>query len=491
MNNKVKSFTQRVLHFFSPFSRLGESQYSYSFPLLLSLIFVLLSEFLVTILSAPEMVGIIAIFLFMALIVYLSFRDGIRGGFIAASITILYYLYILNREGGTNSEGIRTIVLFTIAYYAIAGVIGWLRQSIDQLIQKELDNRSRLSSVIQQLPIGVIITDKQGTVELVNKQTEKILGEEILIGSSIEQGLSFKSKHNGKYTQQTSQIFHDLKSSGKTIIDREFEVKRQDGKKVYVQVNADIIKNTKKQTIATATIINDITEKKELELRKDDFINTASHELKTPLTSLKLYADKLSIYNQDKRHTKTKLIEKGIQTQIERLQKLVSDLLDVSRLQTGKLSYNKEKFKIDALINETIKSMDEPKDDVRIDFKTKSSAIVTADKFRISQVLNNLLTNAIKFSPDNKSIIIKSQKADGKVIVSVQDHGIGIDESQHKYIFGRLYQVTDNNIKTYPGLGMGLYISKEIIERHKGKIWVESKKGKGSTFYFSLPLAKN
>ncbi len=102
-----------------------------------------------------------------------------------------------------------------------------------------------------------------------------------------------------------------------------------------------------------------------------------------------------------------------------------------------------------------------------------------------------MVTNAIKYSPENTTITVSVKRSQGKVIISVADSGIGIAREQHKKIFDRLYQVTDSAEKTFPGLGMGLYISKEIVKRHKGDIWVESEKGKGSTFYFSLPLQKN
>ena len=114
--------------------------------------------------------------------------------------------------------------------------------------------------------------------------------------------------------------------------------------------------------------------------------------------------------------------------------------------------------------------------------------MVKADRLRINQVLTNLITNAIKFAPLGGNINILTKKTSGKITIAVQDQGIGITKDQLQKIFERLYQVSDAQEKTYPGLGMGLYISKEIIKRHNGKIWVESKIGKGSTFYFTLPL---
>ena len=118
-------------------------------------------------------------------------------------------------------------------------------------------------------------------------------------------------------------------------------------------------------------------------------------------------------------------------------------------------------------------------------------ATVEADKLRLYQVFSNLITNAIRYSPAHTKIIIGMKQIDKNVVVSVKDSGIGIPQSQHRKIFDRLYQVKDARRKTFPGLGMGLYISKEIIKKHNGKIWVESEEGKGSTFYFSLPTIES
>jgi two-component system CheB/CheR fusion protein len=187
---------------------------------------------------------------------------------------------------------------------------------------------------------------------------------------------------------------------------------------------------------------------------------------------------------QDEKATKTLL---GIKNQTDKLQGLVSDLLDVSRIQTGKLSFKKEPFCINDLLKEII-SVLQSTTSQQIILKKYPHVQINADKFRIYQVVTNLLTNAIKYSPQGEKIWIEIQSLKNKLVVSVKDQGIGIDKNQQKRIFDRLYQVTDAKEKKFPGLGMGLYISREIIKRHRGAIWVEGEKGKGSTFYFSLPL---
>lgn len=270
-------------------------------------------------------------------------------------------------------------------------------------------------------------------------------------------------------------------TTGKSVVDRDISVLRKDGKYVYLNVSASPIHSHDGKLIAAASISTDITQQKELEKRKDDFVNMASHELKTPITSMKLYLESLRIRLQTKDERVAKILSR-LQYQTDNLQELVSDLLDVSRIQTGKLTFSREEFSLNELIKETIQGVQDTSAEHQITFKAKHKVQVCADRFRLYQVITNLLTNAIKYSPDGGIIRINLQQEGAKAIVNVQDRGIGIPKEQHKKIFERLYQVTDPKEKTFPGLGMGLYISKEIIKRHRGQIWVESEKDKGSHF---------
>jgi signal transduction histidine kinase len=173
--------------------------------------------------------------------------------------------------------------------------------------------------------------------------------------------------------------------------------------------------------------------------------------------------------------------------QVDKLTNLVSDLLDVSKLQTGKLELRKEKFDIGKLIKEIAENFEATDNTHKIFIKGKSLKMIKADKDRIEQVVINLISNAIKYSPDSDRVEIKIKSEKNVIIISVKDFGVGIAQEYLNKIFGRFYRVYDTRDKTFPGLGMGLYISYEIIERHKGKMWVESRKGEWSTFYFSLP----
>ncbi len=480
------------IKYLNPVSHLGKKEYSVLFPLIFSITIPILSEiFAYQIANNPNIVGVYIIFIDVAAIIYFAFLRGIRGGAVAAIFPILYYLYIIYTRQYRDTQltsAIETTIILAVLYLFLAVIIGWLKQTIDNLIEKEADGRRRLEAIIEQLPVGVIISDRNGKITHTNKQLETILGTKIPLGFVLGKDSNpLLSTHNGKPTTATQSPLYQSLNSGKPIVRKEFSLQRPDGKKIYVQVNASPIASHNKRIIAGASIIHDITPLREMELRKDDFINMASHELKTPITSMKLYIDSLLTKVKGYGDERALRSLNSLKYQTNKLQELVSDLLDVSRIQTGKLSFNREVFNITELIEETVDQLKESSRHHKLVFKSKTPIKAYADRFRIYQVLTNLLTNAIKYSPDGGEIEINLKRLKSTIEVSIKDSGIGISKEQQSKIFDRLYQVTDPKEKTFPGLGMGLYISKEIIKRHQGKIWLESQKDRGSTFFFSLP----
>jgi signal transduction histidine kinase len=229
-------------------------------------------------------------------------------------------------------------------------------------------------------------------------------------------------------------------------------------------------------------------ETEELVQRRDEFFSIASHELKTPITSLKAYTQLLLMDAEGLPENQNVMMLSKMDNQIDKLTSLISVLLDSSKVQAGRLSYNKEPFEISKLTGEIIKELSPTSPNQELIYQTNIKANVLGDRERIAQVIRNLLLNAIRYAQDSKKIIVKLNRTEDKVICSVQDFGKGILEIEHTKIFERFYRVLGNNLHTYPGLGLGLFISKEIIDKHGGKIWVESEKGKGSTFYFQLPV---
>jgi signal transduction histidine kinase len=226
---------------------------------------------------------------------------------------------------------------------------------------------------------------------------------------------------------------------------------------------------------------------KELGRQKDEFMAIASHELKTPVTSIKLYAQLLHRrFAKLKDEKSAESIEK-IDGQINKLVNLINDLLDVTKIEEGKLQFNMADFDMNQLIHELVSEM-QLMTKHKIIVELNQENIVSADRERIGQVLTNFISNAAKYSPNAKKIIVKASQDTKKVVVSVTDFGMGLTPKEQAIVFERFNRAGQDGPGGMPGLGLGLYISKEIITRHKGEIWVESKKGKGSTFYFSLPV---
>lgn len=267
----------------------------------------------------------------------------------------------------------------------------------------------------------------------------------------------------------------------------EVKVNGQDGSQRWIKTQGSVLFEQKQPVRMLGTIL-DITESKRDEIRKNDFIAMASHELKTPLTSVKAYLQLLGkkLAKHDDPFVNTALI-KAV-NQVNKMSDLIYGFLDLSRLESGKLKLKVQQFEMNRLIEETIAETLAVSTSHSIIFKPQEAIRVTADREKISQVISNFLSNAIKYSPTESSITITSVVTSEDIQIAVCDEGIGIKPKEQLKLFQRFYRVENEKIKNISGFGIGLYLASEIIQRHKGKIWVASAEDKGSTFYFSLPL---
>jgi len=228
--------------------------------------------------------------------------------------------------------------------------------------------------------------------------------------------------------------------------------------------------------------------------QKNNFIQMASHELKTPITSMQGYVQLLlEAYKDGIEKTLPPVFVRAsllsIEKQIKRLTRLISELLDLSKIDAGQLKLNTELFSINELTIDIVQDIlhTNPKHIINVFHDFECS--VYADKDRIGQVLTNLLTNAIKYSPASEKIDIWIQKTkNNNVAVSVKDFGMGIDKSEQEKIFDRFYRIKRDKTETYPGFGIGLFIAKDIVQKHNGNLKVESDVNKGSIFTFTLPI---
>jgi len=230
----------------------------------------------------------------------------------------------------------------------------------------------------------------------------------------------------------------------------------------------------------------DIHEQKTKEQQKDEFISIASHEMKTPLTTAKGYLELLRVLLSNENQNAFLYANKANQA-IERLNLFVTELLDVSKIQNGKLDYNISTFDFNEMVNEAIENIQLTAKNHRLQKIGNSLHQIKGDKYRLQQVMINLLTNAVKYSPNADKVIIQVEEQHGNIQVSVQDFGVGMLSQHLEKVFERYYRVQEHAVH-FQGLGIGLHISRNIILRHEGKMWVESEPNKGSIFHFTLPI---
>lgn len=236
----------------------------------------------------------------------------------------------------------------------------------------------------------------------------------------------------------------------------------------------------------------DIDDQKKVEKEKDEFLSIASHELKTPLTSIKAYVQLLERrLKLNKDSAEAGFVTKA-QDQIEKLNTLITDLLDVSKIENGKLKINKKPANLEHVISNAIDIILQTHDEDRVKIKRdgiRPDILIPLDEIRIEQVLINFLTNAIKYSPKNNQVIVTTfvDEEEQEVRVNVTDFGIGIPDFKQEAVFRKFYRVEESSLQ-FQGMGIGLFICSEIIKQHHGNIGVSSKVDEGSTFYFTLPL---
>ena len=267
---------------------------------------------------------------------------------------------------------------------------------------------------------------------------------------------------------------------------------RQDGSHFWAQSFITLARDGEKGTVSFVFITQDISKARVLDKKKeqerDEYIGIASHELKNPITALSLYAELLGSRLELDRDKSNLHMLRDMQGQTARLVSLVDDLLLVNKIEAGTLTLHKETFNPDALVKKTVEQFRVAEQSHQILCVGKYGRLVHADSNRITQVLLNLLANAVKYSPRADKVLVQVSYKEGKCIISVQDFGPGIPKKDQKDIFTRFYRADGAVASGIAGSGLGLHISKSIIKKHRERLWVKSAPGLGSTFSFTLSL---
>ncbi len=390
---------------------------------------------------------------------------------------------IVLNKGGNETKG-----YFNITYKPLLEndqIIGVLQSAIDvteqvvarQQLKDSEENFRLLADNISQL---AWMTDESGYIFWYNKRWYDYTGTTF----ETMKGWGWQEVHHPDHVERVVEKFSRYTQTGE-IWEDTFPIRSKEGEYRWFLSRAVPLKDETGKVTRWFGTNTDITEHRNLEQQKDEFISIASHELKTPLTSLKAFMQ--IMHQNDNPANALKLFASSSLKQLNRLEKLVADLLDVSKISSGKLMYNMSCFDLADLITDTVENIQVtvPKHVFKI--KNNPSAIIEADYERLEQVLVNYLNNAVKYAPDSDIVIINAELQPGYIVVSIQDFGIGIEQKHLNNLFDRFFRV-DSTAMKYDGLGLGLYVASEIVNRHHGRVWIESEYGQGSTFYFKLPL---
>jgi len=343
-------------------------------------------------------------------------------------------------------------------------------------IQLELkEKNSELRSILETIPQIAFTAKPDGTIEFVNAHWYEyaVSPDDFPTAKDEEERIADKWK-KAIETGEKMELELCINKPGTDIY--RWHLLRA----IPVKENENIVK-----WVGTFT---DIEEQKRALDKKDEFISMASHELKTPLTSIKAYIHLLqSALQNGISNEESKLFVERTQKQVDKLHSLITDLLDISRIESGKLKFNKKWFNFKTMLHNTIETINQTYPSYKVHMDGNNDIEVFGDEMRLEQVLINYLSNAIKYSPDCKDVYVTSTVNDRKLRVAVKDYGIGIPKENQAKIFDKFYRAEDTSNR-FQGLGIGLYICSEIISRHNGTFAVESESGKGSTFYFTIPI---
>ena len=367
--------------------------------------------------------------------------------------------------------------------------IGQLGQAINDLSFKIKEaqestesERQRLDSVLRHMSDGVIATDRRGRIvimntaalDILNLKSEKVIGIPLLSILPLDEKVTFREL---------------LETQQERLIHLE-----EDGEDSIVQCEFSVIQRESGFISGLVCVLTDVTEQQKIDRERRNFVSNVSHELRTPLTSIKSYTEALVDGAWENKEIAPGFL-KVIETETDRMMRMITDLLNLSRMDQNRLGLEKEFINMNELVVHIVNRFEivlqsEP-------YREKNYRILTditqrdlwveLDQDKITQVLDNIINNAIKYSPDGGRIIVRLMETHTDIIVSVSDEGLGIARKDIPHLFDRFYRVDKARSRAMGGSGLGLAIAQEVVQLHGGKIWVNSIENKGSTFFVSLP----
>lgn len=367
--------------------------------------------------------------------------------------------------------------------------LGMLAQNINELSvevetgQRRLEaERRRLDSVLSNMSEGVIATNRRGQIDIVNNMAQQMLGKENkeIIHENILKILDIQKTHNlRELIERKEDILIDY---------------NVDEVHAVLRASFSIIQSESGYISGVVCVLRDVTEEQKIEEQRKQFVSNVSHELRTPLTSMRSYIEALIDGAWRDEELAPRFLEVA-QSETDRMIRMIQDLLHLSRIDSGKSELNKELIDLGALFMQVLNRFEmllasEEYSDNNYhleNYLIDEAVFVDIDPDRITQVLDNIMNNAIKYSPDGGTIISRMVVSENEVIISIKDEGMGIPAEDLEFIFHRFYRVDRARSRAMGGTGLGLAISREVIEQHDGRIWAESVEGEGTTFFIALP----
>ena len=368
-----------------------------------------------------------------------------------------------------------------------------LRRLRKQLVKERSDQELLLSAkrmddaLLHSIGEGVFAVDSHGRVIRLNRRAEQWSGIEarLAISRPYREILQFEKLPIQNFVDRAMQLRRDVQIGGESVLIR------RDGSQMAVSILASpVMENDNVR--GCIVIFRDTTDQRALDQMKTEFISAASHQLRTPLTGLRWYASTLAEGQAGNLNPEQQELMKEIEACIEQMVGLVNDLLDVARLDQGTLRLSPVSVSLVEILAEVTKTLEGKarkfQVSVVLDESLASAPSLAADKALMTEVLKNLVDNAIKYTPENGMVKVVAHEEGGELVVSIADTGVGISEADAEKLFKKFSRIENQLSNRERGTGLGLYFVKGVIERHGGRIWVRSIVGKGSTFYVSLPI---
>ena len=426
--------------------------------------------------NITDTLGLSVLLLFVVVFIVSAIASGVSANYLYSNIQELANVASNISKGKTISDDIDALpIQRDDEFGTVARSISQLSEDLKNQIKIIAKQRDQFGLVLDDLGEGIIVTNKKGKVVFTNKQASVILNTENLFDRNIKEfdipALNY--------------LFKRVKSKKRADIEFEIEINRRTTKWVLGSMNQS------KTTGQFILVLHDITQLRQLNSMRRDFISNLSHELRTPVSVIRANSETLlDGALEDKKEAK--IFSKAILHNAERLTSMVSDLIDLSRIDYGDLKLNIVEVNLDNFIKSFIDSMKSvmKKKDIYIEYQPRHKKNIMADVQALERVMNNLIDNAFKYSPKGSVIEISTITNNNHIKINVADQGSGISEIDQEYIFDRFYRTASARASENKGSGLGLAIVKNLINSLNGEVGVSNRPEGGSIFWFTLPIYK-